>query len=170
MPSNWGKTDSTKLQTEDSNQCDMICVMSVVDFLSPDIEKESINTPRTNRLSNMAIRTCKKIIIIIMPNSGSACGRTKLVALWNAIYILLGKQWKHLMECPRKANIPACVTLARIWAQSHHSACWLGQCTGSWWWMGVCPVVRRRLVGGLQGLWHEVRFYFPSLLIISRGE
>lgn len=58
----------------------MICVMSVVVFLSPDIEKESINTPRTNRLSNMAIRTCKKKIII-MPNSGSACGRTKLVAL-----------------------------------------------------------------------------------------
>lgn len=61
MPSNWGKTDSTKLQTEDSNQCDMICVMSVLVFyLSPDIEKESINTPRTNRLSKMAIRTCKK--------------------------------------------------------------------------------------------------------------
>lgn len=32
MPSNWGKTDSTKLQTEDSSQCDMICVMSVVVF------------------------------------------------------------------------------------------------------------------------------------------
>ena len=29
-------------------------------ILSPDIEKESINTPRTNRLSKMAIRTCKK--------------------------------------------------------------------------------------------------------------
>ena len=169
MPSNWGKTDSTKLQTEDSNQCDMICVMSVLVFyLSPDIEKESINTPRTNRLSNMAIRTCKKKII--MPNFGSACGRTKLVALWNAIHVLLGKQWKHLMGCPRKASIPACKRLAWIWAPSRHSLRWLSQCKGRGWWMGVCPVARKRLVGGLQGLWHEVRFYFPSLLIISRGE
>lgn len=57
-----------------------MCNVSTCFFnLSPDIEKESINTPRTNRLSNMAIRTCKKKII--MPNLGSACGRTKLVAL-----------------------------------------------------------------------------------------
>lgn len=29
MPSNWGETDGTKLQTEDSNQCDTRCVMSL---------------------------------------------------------------------------------------------------------------------------------------------
>ena len=94
----------------------MTCVMSVLVFyLSPDIEKESMNTPRTNRLSNMAIRTCKKKTI--MPNFGSACGRTKLVALRNTIYVLLGKQWKHLMGVPEKLVFPP----VRGWLGSEHS-------------------------------------------------
>ena len=107
MPSNWGKTDSTKLQTEDSNQCDMTCVMSVLVFyLSPDIEKESMNTPRTNRLSNMAIQTCKnknnyaKFWVCLWKDKVSSTAKHDLC--------FIGETVEAFNGCPRKASIPAC--------------------------------------------------------------
>ena len=89
--------------------------MSVVVFLSPDIEKESINTPRTNRLSNMAIRTCKKnnnyakFWVCLWKDKVSSTVKGDLYFIGETVEAFNGMSQKIIFS-----NIPACLTLARI--------------------------------------------------------
>lgn len=76
-----------------------MCNVSTCFFnLSPDIEKESINTPRTNRLSNMAIRTCKnnyaKFWVCLRKDKVSSTGKCDPC--------FIGENSGKMNGCPRK--------------------------------------------------------------------
>lgn len=149
-------------QTKENGWSYLIRVMSVLNVFQSQIFKENLWTRRKLGLAiwlpgPIKYKWCQNGI----------CSRKENAGLWNTV-CFIGEIAKHLEHWPSEVSISSYFELA-LWILSHNLAHSLSQFKGRWWWMGAHPVVRMWLAGGLQRPWHEVRFYFPYLLIISRG-